>query len=47
VVSACSDGEDALISDLRSTNGTNVNGMDLEPLQPYQLPLGSVIIFGA
>ncbi|KAJ9529396.1 hypothetical protein QJQ45_013759 [Haematococcus lacustris] len=48
------DGEDVVVTDLGSTNGTlclsrgpaQVNGVELEALQPTELPLGSVIVFG-
>uniref|UniRef100_A0A7S0R2V2 FHA domain-containing protein n=1 Tax=Chlamydomonas leiostraca TaxID=1034604 RepID=A0A7S0R2V2_9CHLO len=34
------------LTDFRSTNGTMINGAEIETLEPVKVPLGATIVFG-
>lgn len=42
----CVDASRITLTDLRSTNGTFIDGQELEPMQAYEVVAGSQVIFG-
>lgn len=42
----CADDDRITVTDLRSTNGTYVDGEEIEAMQAYEVTPGSRIIFG-
>lgn len=42
----CADEDRITVTDLRSTNGTYVDGEEIEAMQAYEVTPGSRIIFG-
>ena len=42
----CAEDEKVTVTDLRSTNGTYLDSVEITPMQAYEVMVGNTIIFG-